>query len=99
MGQRLNEADPAQQKIRAIILVLAAQLVEAESVSLAQRPVPEDGLPVLGPVPGVAGLWLAVLHSGVTLGPVAGELLAAEVTGKGEQPLLAAFRPARLLHP
>ena len=56
-----------------------------------------DGLPVLGPVPGVAGLWLAVLHSGVTLAPLAGELLAAEMLGRGDQALLAGFRPARLM--
>ena len=53
--------------------------------------------PVLGPVPGVAGLWLAVLHSGVTLAPLAGELLAAEMLGRGDQALLAGFRPARLM--
>ena len=64
---------------------------------LADRPVPGDGLPCIGPVPGVEGLWMAVLHSGVTLGPLVAELLSSEML-RGEVPALAApFRPDRLI--
>ena len=77
--------------------MLGLRGLEVESVTYAKRPVPGDGLPVLGPVPGFEGLWLAVLHSGVTLAPLAGELLAAEMLGRGDQPILAGFRPARLM--
>ncbi|KAF0137149.1 MAG: fructosyl-amino acid oxidase [Xanthobacteraceae bacterium] len=62
--------------------------------AMALRPVPGDGLPVAGPGP-VTGLWLAVMHSGATLAPVVAELLAAEIIGAGESPLLTDFRPAR----
>jgi glycine oxidase len=43
------------------------------------RPACEDGLPALGPVPGVAGLHLAVGHlrNGILLTPVTAELVAA----------------------
>jgi glycine/D-amino acid oxidase-like deaminating enzyme len=62
--------------------------------AMALRPVPADGLPVVGQGP-VPGLWIAVMHSGATLAPVVAELLAAEITGGPESPLLADFRPAR----
>jgi D-hydroxyproline dehydrogenase subunit beta len=62
--------------------------------AMAMRPVPGDGLPVVGQGP-LPGLWIAVMHSGATLAPVVAELLAKEVTGGPESPLLADFRPAR----
>ena len=62
--------------------------------AMAMRPVPGDGLPVVGQGP-VEGLWLAVMHSGATLAPVVAELLAEEITGGLESPLLAGFRHGR----
>ena len=62
--------------------------------AMAMRPVPGDGLPVLGQGP-VQGLWLAVMHSGATLAPVVAECLAAEITGSPDSPILSDFRPAR----
>jgi glycine/D-amino acid oxidase-like deaminating enzyme len=62
--------------------------------AMAMRPVPGDGLPVVGQGP-LPGLWIAVMHSGATLAPVVAECLAAEITEGVESPLLADFRPAR----
>lgn len=62
---------------------------------IGYRPVPGDGLPVVGLAR--AGLSLAVTHSGVTLAAGIAEALTAEITGQGDSPLLADFRPARLL--
>ena len=42
---------------------------------------PADGLTLAGAVEGRPGLALAVTHSGVTLGPLLGELLAQELCG------------------
>ncbi|MDB5666725.1 FAD-binding oxidoreductase [Cypionkella sp.] len=64
---------------------------------LGHRPVPGDGLPLIGKVQ--PGLSLAVMHSGVTLSALVGEALAAEIMGQGDHPLLANFRPCRLLKP
>ena len=61
---------------------------------MALRPVPGDGLPVVGPGP-VPGLWMAVMHSGATLAPVVAELLVDEIISGAESPLLAEFRPTR----
>ena len=62
--------------------------------AMAMRPVPGDGLPVVGQGP-LPGLWIAVMHSGATLGPVVAELLAGEITGGPKSPLLSHFRLAR----
>ncbi|WP_308127936.1 NAD(P)/FAD-dependent oxidoreductase [Modestobacter italicus] len=65
------------------------------SYGVGRKPIPGDGHPVLGPVPGLDGLHVAFSHSGATLGLVAGELLAGEIVDGAPSPLLAAFRPAR----
>ena len=59
------------------------------------RPIPADDHTIAGPVPGAPGLWVAVTHSGVTLGPLLGRLLAQEIAGGAPSPLLARFRPDR----
>ena len=50
---------------------------------MGSRPCFADSRPVIGPAPGLAGLWLAYGHShwGLTLGPVTGRLLAEMITG------------------
>jgi glycine/D-amino acid oxidase-like deaminating enzyme len=67
--------------------------------TLGRRPTPGDGFPMLGSVAGIAGLTIAVMHSGVTLAPAVGALLAAEIVHGAIEPLLEHFRPARLLLP
>lgn len=66
-----------------------------ESVRVGVRPIPGDGLPVLGPAPGLANFHFAVSHSGATLCVHAGALVAAEVLGEDHSAELAAFRPGR----
>lgn len=73
--------------------------LEWESVTLAMRPVPQDGLPVIGAC-GPDGAYVATMHSGVTLAAIVGELVAAEVLNVGTQKsqksaLLAPYRPDR----
>jgi glycine/D-amino acid oxidase-like deaminating enzyme len=65
------------------------------SFEAGRKPIPGDGEPVIGGLPGVAGLHVAFTHSGATLGLVVGDLLADEVLGGSPSPLLAAFRPSR----
>ena len=65
------------------------------SARLAARPMPADGLPVIGPLPGISGIYLAVMHSGVTLAPVAARFIAAELAHGSEAEELDGVRPAR----
>jgi glycine/D-amino acid oxidase-like deaminating enzyme len=64
------------------------------SVRVGMRPMPTDGHPVIGPLPTVRGAYVAVMHSGVTLAPVAGRLVAEEVVRGVEAPELRGCRPA-----
>jgi glycine/D-amino acid oxidase-like deaminating enzyme len=62
---------------------------------IGRRAMPADGHSIVGPLAAVPGLTVAVTHSGVTLAPWIGALLAGELAGGRAAPELAAFRPAR----
>jgi D-amino-acid dehydrogenase len=61
------------------------------------RPCVSDGLPVIGPVPGLVGLFLATGHGmlGLTLGPVTGRLVADCMLDGKPDPLLNALGVGR----
>lgn len=68
---------------------------EVDFVTLGFRPMPSDGFPVVGPVPGVPGVSLCVTHSGVTLAALLGDYMAQETVAGLEEPMLAPYRPTR----
>ncbi|BBJ37906.1 hypothetical protein SSPO_006240 [Streptomyces antimycoticus] len=59
------------------------------------RPVPEDGLPLVGPHLQAPGLYTITTHSGVTLAPLLAALAAEELTTSVPEPTLAPYRPDR----
>ncbi|MGW3291140.1 NAD(P)/FAD-dependent oxidoreductase [Streptomyces sp. NPDC001002] len=94
-----GEEDPAElgrllhASVRQVVPQLADSRVAATRVAF--RPIPADGFPSVGAVPSLPGYYEAVSHSGITLGPVLGRLLAAEILGGERDELLADFRPER----
>ncbi len=62
---------------------------------IGTRPMPKDGLSVVGPGIGADGHYLVVTHSGITLGPILGKLVAGELLTGRPDPTLAPFRPDR----
>ena len=76
-------------------LLHGAEDVRLVGARIGWRPVPADGEPVLGPVPGGSGAYLAVLHSGVSLAAVVGRLVAQEVVRGEQAPELQGCRPDR----
>ncbi|WP_326718906.1 FAD-binding oxidoreductase [Streptomyces sp. NBC_00243] len=64
---------------------------------VAFRPIPADGFPSVGAVPSVPGYYEAVSHSGITLGPVIGRMLASEILSGRSDEMLADFRPERFV--
>ncbi|MBP3043729.1 FAD-binding oxidoreductase [Arthrobacter jiangjiafuii] len=68
-----------------------------QSWRIGLKPIPGDGLPVLGELEAVPGCYTAFTHSGATLGLIAGELLAGEILTGRRHPMLAPFRPERLV--
>ena len=69
-----------------------AAAVELLSARVRERPMPADGEPIIGPVPEVPGLYLAVLHAAVTLAPAVGQLVARELVDGTVEPALAGCR-------
>lgn len=80
---------------RLVRRVRGADSARIEALRIGVRPIPEDGLPVVGWSPDVQGLYVVVTHSGVTLAPLLGELVAREMTTGRDAPELAAYRPGR----
>jgi glycine/D-amino acid oxidase-like deaminating enzyme len=61
------------------------------------RPVTPDGQPLVGPVPGLAGVWVAAGHgpTGVLAAPATARMLAEHLVGGRPDPAAAPFDPAR----
>jgi glycine/D-amino acid oxidase-like deaminating enzyme len=103
VGERTQETpatNPGLDHARAL-LAQAARFLPALAVAgvdrwwLAWRAMPSDRLPIVGPVPWLDSLYLAVSHSGVTVAPALGRLVADEVVTGTPDGLLAPFRPSR----
>jgi glycine/D-amino acid oxidase-like deaminating enzyme len=76
-------------------VVPALEDAEVEEVRVGVRPMPEDGRSCVGAVAELPGYYEAVTHSGVTLGPLLGRLLAKEILSGEVDGLISPFRPAR----
>jgi len=76
-------------------MIAGAENAELGHWTVGYRPVPEDGFPVIGRPGRIGGLYIATMHSGVTLAPAVGEFVAREVIDGIRDPLLAPFGPDR----
>ncbi|WP_407121423.1 NAD(P)/FAD-dependent oxidoreductase [Bradyrhizobium sp. STM 3561] len=59
------------------------------------RPMPADGRPMIGPIDEERTVYVAVMCGGITLGPLAGRLVASEIVQENEAIELGAYRPRR----
>jgi glycine/D-amino acid oxidase-like deaminating enzyme len=84
---------PVLATLRARIAERVGYPVTLTSTVVGLRALPADGLPVVGPLAGRG--YVVVTHSGITLAPLLGELVAREVCDAAEQPLLAPYRVER----
>jgi D-amino-acid dehydrogenase len=71
-----------------------------EEIRVGLRPLTPDGLPVLGPVPGVNNVYLATGHgpSGLLLGPYSGKIVAELMLGREFKTGIDAFQVGRFHH-
>jgi len=88
-------AEEVLERARAVLPDLAGASVESYVVGV--RSIPEGGYPVVGPVPGLEGVYVIASHSGVTMGPLLGRLAAREILHGVVDARLSRYRPARLL--
>ena len=80
---------------RARRLLPALEEAEVVEARFGVRPVPADGHSCVGALSAIPGYFEAVTHSGITLGPLIGRLLAREILTGEVDPLIAPFRPDR----
>lgn len=73
----------------------AAAAARVEAAYIGWRPLPVDGHPVLGASPTRRDVYLAIMHSGVSLAPVVGQLVAHELVEEDALERLAPYRPSR----
>lgn len=93
--------DASTARLMAMIRRFAPALGKAEILRTAacHRPVTEDGLPLMGGIPGLAGAYVATGHSvwGMLNAPASGEAMAELILdGAARQVDLEPFDPARL---
>lgn len=92
----------AVERLQAMAAAISPDLAAADvlAVQACYRPITSDGIPLIGPVSGVAGAYVATGHSvwGMLNGPATGEAMAELIVdGKTTQVDLAPFDPQRLL--
>jgi D-hydroxyproline dehydrogenase subunit beta len=68
---------------------------EVTGYRVCVRPMPADGQSIVGWLPSTGGLYVAVTHSGVTLGAHLAELMTSELMAGVATPELAPYRPDR----
>jgi len=68
---------------------------ELDRVTLGWRPMPADGYPIVGFPEDSPGVYLAVMHSGMSLAPIIGRLAATEILDDVDVELLEPYRLSR----
>ena len=69
--------------------------VQAIPTPVGYRPMPLDGFPVLGFTETVPNLYVVLMHSGVTLAPLVGEMATLEIVDGVRVDWFAPYRPER----
>ncbi|MEI9409064.1 FAD-binding oxidoreductase [Mesorhizobium salmacidum] len=102
-GSDFGGADPgmdAKATASALFAATKAMLRDSDGLELdfhtvGYRPTPIDGFPIIGRAEGMDGVYIAVMHSGITLAPVVGLFATREILGGERDPLLAPYGLSR----
>lgn len=102
-GSDFSGADPGEnpgETAQALFTKLQAMIeggdrLELDFHTVGYRPTPEDGLPLIGRPEGVDGLYITVMHSGITNAAATGALASVEIVADTNSELLNPFRPQR----
>ena len=97
-GGEIND-DPERGAIILLDLlkrnIRGCQNAEIARITTGYRPTPKDGFPIVGRAAECDGLYVATMHSGVTLAPAVGLFAADEIVNGRRDPLLAPYGLAR----
>ncbi|HEV8039584.1 MAG TPA: FAD-binding oxidoreductase [Bryobacteraceae bacterium] len=97
-GTAITEASLEQaEEIRRLVAQSLPQMrdIPVERVTLGYRVMPSDEYPILGFAESCRNFYVAATHSGVTLGPLIGQLAALEILDGVQVTTLDPYRPAR----
>jgi glycine/D-amino acid oxidase-like deaminating enzyme len=102
-GSDFGGADPGddpEATARGLFRRMASMLKDGARLdydfhTVGYRPTPADGLPIIDSAPGVGGLTVAVMHSGITNAPAVGLFTAQEILKGKAVAELAPYRLAR----
>ena len=103
IGQGTQEGinrDDSQQHADALLARAKTYLpaiadAKAIPTPVGYRPMPLDGFPVLGFTESVPNLYITLMHSGVTLAPLVGEMATLEIVDDVRVDWFAPYRPER----
>ncbi|MDN2714157.1 FAD-binding oxidoreductase [Janthinobacterium sp. SUN120] len=74
-----------------------AEAITPEYACIGLRPMPVDGVPIIGYLPQVEGAYVCAMHPGVVLAGIVGQLASGEIVDGQPASALEACRPARFL--
>jgi glycine/D-amino acid oxidase-like deaminating enzyme len=96
-GPAPNDVEAEGRRLLALVgqHVRGADALELEKVTVGLRPMPEDGKPVVGFAPDLPGLYLATMHSGITLAAAVGRFATMEILDGARVEMLEPYRPDR----
>ncbi len=102
-GADFTGADPGEDAdatardlfARAKAMLKGSDRLEFGFFTLGLRPTPFDGFPIIGRPRHFQGLYLAVMHSGVTLAPAVGVFAAEELLAGRRDPLIEPYKHGR----
>lgn len=94
------EGEARDALVRDVLKTLRRHFCASESIELLDvetgwRPMPADGMPIVGFVPSAPNLYLAVMHAGIVMAPVMGRLAVEEIIRGHEVVALASCRLSR----
>lgn len=90
-----NPSDKLRRRVARFVPALRNPAGTSFSTRVGVRPVPADGLPLIGMWPEVPRLYTIATHSGIHLAPILAQLAAEEITTGGEMAALWPYRPHR----
>jgi len=71
--------------------------IHPERACIGLRPMPADGIPIIGYLPNVGGVYVCAMHPGITLAAIAGRLASEEIIDDKTSSALCPCRPTRFV--
>jgi glycine/D-amino acid oxidase-like deaminating enzyme len=69
--------------------------LDLDQISIGWRPLPKDGMPIIGWLPYRPNSYVATMHSGVSLAAIVAKVASQEILDGVSNNLLKEFRPSR----